>query len=238
MERVYEIAVEEDYDLVVVDTPPSQHALDFIDAPQRMFDLFEGRFLQILLKPTQAIGKRGIGLMRRSSERYLKFLERLTGYQFLSDLSEFFVGFSGMFQGFKERSERVRELLQQPDSSFLLVCAPEPSSLSEAERFFERLHGEHMPVGGMIVNRVHHGRGPDDLPDGISAELGALTEDADLTQRMLLSYAEQNALAHADRLSIASTEVAKKQMPIHQVPHFEHDLHSLEDIRSFAEKLY
>ena len=94
MERVYEIAVEEHYDLVVVDTPPSQHALDFIDAPQRMFDLFEGRFLQILLKPTQTIGKRSLLAFRRSSERYLKFLERLTGYQFLSDLSEFFLGFS------------------------------------------------------------------------------------------------------------------------------------------------
>ena len=118
------------------------------------------------------------------------------------------------------------------------MCAPEPSSLSEAERFFERLHGEQMPVGGMIVNRVHHARGPEELADGISAELHALTEDADLTERMLLSYAEQNALAHADRPSIASTAVAQKQMPIHQVPHFEHDLHSLEDIKNFANKLY
>jgi anion-transporting ArsA/GET3 family ATPase len=238
MERVYEIAIEEDYDLVVVDTPPSQHALDFIDAPQRMFDLFEGRFLKILLKPTKAIGKRSVNLVRRSSGRYLKFLERLTGYQFLTDLSDFFVGFSGMFEGFKERSERVRELLQQADSSFLLVCAPEPSSLSEAERFFERLHGEHMPVGGMIVNRVHRASGPEELTDDVGTELRTLTRNKELTERMLQSYQEQNALAHADGLSIQSTEVAKKQMPIHQVPYFEHDLHSLEDIQTFANKLY
>lgn len=244
MERVYEIATEQQYDLVVVDTPPSQHALDFIDAPKRMFDLFEGRFISLLLKPYQVIGKRSFEFLRRGSEQSLKFLEKITGNQFLAEISEFFLAFADMFEGFKERSERVRELLLQKDCSFLLVCAPEPASLDQAERFFQRLKGEDLPVGGMIVNRVHQAQGPDSLSasarrevDSLTSELGGDDNAATLAERLTQTYAEQHALAEADRAAIDSTQVARQQHAIHTVPHFERDLHSLEDIQAFAEKL-
>jgi anion-transporting ArsA/GET3 family ATPase len=243
MERVYEIAIENQYDLVVVDTPPSQHALDFIDAPKRMFDLFEGRFVALLLKPYQLIGKRSFEFFRRGSEKPLKFLEKLTGYQFLNELSEFFLAFTDMFEGFKQRSERVRELLLQDDSSFLLVCAPEPASLDQAERFFQRLRGEDLPVGGMIVNRVHQSSGPDQLSSAAQKavlQLAAFSGDdtePTLAERLLLTYRQQHALAQADRYAIEHTRVAAQGIGIHKVPHFEHDLHSLEDIQAFAGKL-
>ena len=205
MERVYEIAVDHDYDLIVVDTPPSQHALDFIDAPQRMFDLFEGRFLRILLKPAQALGKRSFDMFRRSSERSLRFMERLTGYEFLADLADFFLAFSDMFEGFKERSERVRELLGQPNSSFLLICAPEPASLNEAERFFQRLSGENLPIAGMIVNRVHVAKAPDspsqattDAIVRLAAQIDGDAGNGSLGERLMLTNREQHDLAHAE----------------------------------------
>ena len=241
MERVYEIASEGRYDLVVVDTPPSQHALDFIDAPKRMFDLFEGRFLKLLLKPYQVVGKRGLSLFRRGSEKSLKFLEKLTGYQFINELSEFFLVFTDMFEGFKERSERVRELLGQNDSSFLLVCAPEPASLNQAQRFFQRLRGEDLPVGGMIVNRVHIARGPDQLSANCQQEITDLEACVDgqpaLAQRLLETYQEQHDLALADQYTIDHTPVAQQQIAIQKVPHFERDLHSLQDLQAFAGKL-
>ncbi len=244
MERVYEIAVDHDYDLIVVDTPPSQHALDFIDAPQRMFDLFEGRFLRILLKPAQALGKRSFDMFRRSSERSLRFMERLTGYEFLADLADFFLAFSDMFEGFKERSERVRELLGQPNSSFLLICAPEPASLNEAERFFQRLSGENLPIAGMIVNRVHVAKAPDspsqattDAIVRLAAQIDGDAGNGSLGERLMLTNREQHDLAHADAASIESTEVARNGIAIQRVPLFEHDLHSLEDIQAFAGKL-
>jgi anion-transporting ArsA/GET3 family ATPase len=250
MERVYEIVIEDRYDLVVVDTPPSQHALDFIDAPRRMFDLFEGRFVALLLKPYQVVGKRSFEFLRRGSERPLKFMAKLTGYQFLAELAEFFLAFSDMFEGFKERSERVRELLLKDDSSFLLICAPEPGSLKQAEHFFHRLQGDSLPVGGMIVNRVHHARGPDSLGEAAQNEIrqfaaaldpaaapGQAGSETDLAERLLLCYREQHALAQADHYAISQTRVAEQRIAIHNVPHFEHDLHSLEDIQAFADKL-
>ncbi len=241
MERVYEIATENRYDLVVVDTPPSQHALDFIDAPKRMFDLFEGRFLKVLLKPYKVVGKSGLKLFKRGSERSLKFLEKLTGYQFLNDLSEFFLVFTDMFEGFKQRSERVRELLGQSDSSFLLVCAPEPASLGQAQRFFQRLRGEDLPVGGMIVNRVHIARGPEQLSASCHQEVAELADKvqgkAGLAQRLLETYQEQHDLALADQYTIENTPVAQQKIAIQKVPHFERDLHSLEDLEAFAGKL-
>lgn len=244
MERVYEIALLDQYDLVVVDTPPSQHAMDFIDAPKRMFDLFEGRFIALLLKPYRAIGKRGFSLLRRGSEQSLNFLEKLTGSQFIVELSQFFLAFADMFEGFKERSERVRELLMQSDCSFLLVCAPEPASLEQAERFFQRLRGEDLPIGGMIINRVHQASGPEQpaadswrAVEALAATIDEHGSQPSLAQRLQLTYAEQQDLAHEDREAIADTEVARQGIAIRRVPHFEHDLHSLEDIQAFARKL-
>jgi anion-transporting ArsA/GET3 family ATPase len=241
MERVYEIASENRYDLVVVDTPPSQHALDFIDAPKRMFELFEGRFLKVLLKPYKVVGKGGMKLFKRGSAKSLQFLEKLTGYQFLNDLSEFFLVFTDMFEGFKQRSERVRALLGQSDSSFLLVCAPEPASLGQAQRFFQRLRGEDLPVGGMIVNRVQIARGPQQLSADCQQEVSDLASSIkaapDLVQRLLDCYREQHDLALADAYTIENTPVAQQKIAIQKVPHFERDLHSLEDLEAFAGQL-
>ena len=155
MEKVYEMAEAATYDLLIVDTPPAQHALDFLEAPERLFDLFEGSFVNLLLQPYRVAGRIGFDLFRRSSDRLLKVFERITGYDVLADLSDFFLAFAGMSAGFKERSQRVLTMLRQANTSFLLICAPEPASLSQVDRFFARLSADGMPIGGVIINRVH-----------------------------------------------------------------------------------
>ena len=135
-------------------------------------------------------------------------------------------------------------MLLQDDSSFLLVSAPEPASMKQAERFFQRLKGEDLPVGGMIVNRVHNAPGPDSPAAASLEEIQRLASgcsdeaiDIPLDERLLQSYREQHALAQADNYAINHTRVAQQRIAIHSVPHFERDLHSLEDIQAFADKL-
>ncbi len=241
MEKVYEMAQSAAYDLLIVDTPPAQHALDFLEAPERLFDLFEGAFVNLLLQPYRVAGRIGFDIFRRSSDRALKVLERLTGYDVLADLSDFFLAFAGMSAGFKERSQRVLTMLRQPETSFLLICAPEPASLAQVDRFFTRLSADAMPIGGVVVNRVHQADSmlhaasltPHDialihsLPD---RHLGG----ADLAQRLLAAQRDQLMNAARDTAAIDATGWARSQVPVHRLPHFDRDLHSLADIAALS----
>ena len=243
MEKVFELAAAATYDLLVVDTPPAQHALDFLEAPERLFDLFEGSFVNLLLQPYRVAGRLGFDLFRRSSDRLLKVFERLTGYDVLADLSDFFLAFAGMSAGFKERSQRVLTMLREPQTSFLLICAPEPASLSQVDRFFARLSSDAMPIGGVIINRVHQA---DAIFDDSSYSLTqsdvsliAAAPDrhlggADLTHRLLDAYRDQLTLAALDRAAIEATDWARAKVPMHRVPHFDRDLHSLADVAAFS----
>ena len=243
MEKVYEMAEAATYDLLIVDTPPAQHALDFLEAPERLFDLFEGSFVNLLLQPYRVAGRIGFDLFRRSSDRLLRVFERITGYDVLADLSDFFLAFAGMSAGFKERSQRVLTMLRQANTSFLLICAPEPASLSQVDRFFARLSADGMPIGGVIINRVHQA---DAIADETSYSLtetdvvaiGAAPdlrlEGIDLTNRLLSAYRDQLTLAALDRAAIEATDWSRAAVPVHRVPHFDRDLHSLADVAAVA----
>jgi anion-transporting ArsA/GET3 family ATPase len=246
MEKVHEVAVSGEYDLLVVDTPPAQHALEFLDAPGRLFELFEGTMVQMLLEPYRIAGRFGFNLFRKSSERILHLLENLTGYQVLADLSEFFLAFSGMFEGFKERSQRVSELLASNQTSFLLICAPEQQSLMEMNSFFARLEKDRLPLGGLIVNRVHQAEGAGDpesfrLDEAAMASLDALPDDMangrPLRDRLLEAYREHLTLAVLDEAAIKSTDLVSRNIGVKMVPHFNRDLHNLEDLAEFAAAL-
>jgi anion-transporting ArsA/GET3 family ATPase len=246
MEKVYEMLQTERYDVLIVDTPPAQHALDFLEAPARLFDLFEGSFVNLLLQPYRVAGRFGFDLFRRSSDRLLKVFEKLTGYDVLADLSDFFLAFAGMSAGFKERSQRVLATLRRPETSFLLVCAPEPASLRQVDRFFARLNNESMPIGGVIVNRVHaavalfdessYALTSDDLAR-IEGTTDARFGGEDLAGRLMAAYRDQLTLAALDRAALDATDWARAGVPIHRVPHFDRDLHDLADIAAFAAAL-
>ena len=243
MEKVYEFAQGTAFDLLIVDTPPAQHALDFLEAPGRLFDLFEGSFVNLLLQPYRVASRFSFDLFRRSSDRLLKVFERLTGYDVLADLSDFFLAFAGMSAGFKERSQRVLSMLRQSDTSFLLICAPEPASLSQVDRFFGRLSKDAMPIGGVIINRVHQADAIFDessytlTPNDVALVASAsdrLMNGENLMHRLLAAYRDQLTLAALDRAAIDATDWARAKVAMHRVPHFDRDLHSLADVAAFA----
>jgi anion-transporting ArsA/GET3 family ATPase len=249
MERVLEAVQDGGFDLLVVDTPPSQHALDFLDAPRRLIDLLDGSMTGWLLRPYGFAARLQFQWFRQSSSAALKLLERVAGVQVLADLSEFLLAFSGMFDGFRERSHRVRSLLREPTSAFLLVCAPEPVSLSQVNRFDVRLSAEGLQVAGVLVNRVHA------APEGVDARVpgserlelsadqrAALADATDrsfsqepLPDRLAEIWREAVLLHRTDRLALAPLE--QRGLPLHTVPRWTRDLRSLTDLEAFAHQL-
>jgi len=138
------------WDLIIVDTPPSRSALDFLDAPERLSSLLDGRFIKLLLTPAKGparVFSAGFGLVTGA-------LNRVLGTQVLSDVQTFIAAFDTLFGGFRQRAEATYALLQAPGTAFLVVAAPEPDALREAAYFVERLSSEQMPLAGLVVNRV------------------------------------------------------------------------------------
>src|SRR5919204_278698 len=151
MEKLYELHQEARYDLLVLDTPPTRQALDFLEAPERMTRFIEGKSLQFFLKP----GRLGIRALGRSGGMLFSALKRITGIDLLQDLSEFFQSFGDMAEGFSERAKRVKEVLGNRRTTFLLVTAPEGDPIDEAIFFWRRLKDAKLPFGGVVVNKVH-----------------------------------------------------------------------------------
>src|SRR4029450_11731395 len=146
-----ELHQEARYDLLVLDTPPTRHALDFIDAPERMTRFIEGKSLQFFLKP----GRLGMRVIGRSGGALFSVLKRITGIDLLQDLSEFFQSFGDMARGFRERGQRVNELLGDKRTTFVLVTAREREPIDDAIYFWRRLSEAQLPFGGVVVNKVH-----------------------------------------------------------------------------------
>jgi anion-transporting ArsA/GET3 family ATPase len=249
MERVLEATQEGEQDLLIVDTAPSQHALDFLDAPGRLVSLLDGSMTGWLLRPYGLAARVQFDWFRQSSALTLKFFERLAGVQVLADLSDFLLAFSSMFDGFRERSHRVQALMREPSTAFLLVCAPEAASLSQVDRFAERLSGDGFGVAGVLVNRVHPG------PEGIDAavpgaeqlalsadDVGLLAaageaaySDMPLPDRLAELWREDVLLRRADLAALAP--LRNRDLPLHTVPRWMRDLHSMADLQAFADAL-
>ena len=152
MEKLFEIHQEGRFDFLVLDTPPSRNALDFLDAPKRLTQFIEGRGMQMFMKPTGMAAK----VVGKGSSVAFGMLKKVVGIDLLSDLGEFFQAFSGMVDGFRERAERVNELLADPSTSFMIVCGPQGEPIEEAVYFHRKLVEAKLPVGGVIVNKVHY----------------------------------------------------------------------------------
>jgi anion-transporting ArsA/GET3 family ATPase len=154
MEKLGQLRRADEWDLIVVDTPPSRSALDFLDAPQRLGRFLDGRLIRLLTAPA----KTGMSAMRVLNAGFAMMtgaLTRILGAQVLKDAQTFVTAFDTMFGGFRERAEATYRLLQAPGTAFLVVAAPEPDALREASYFVERLDAERMPLAGLILNRVH-----------------------------------------------------------------------------------
>jgi anion-transporting ArsA/GET3 family ATPase len=164
MEKVYQLSRSEDYDLIVLDTPPSQHALDFLDAPQRMLEFLDSRVVHLLIHPALSAGRFGFRLFQRGADRVLKIIQQISGMDFVSDLSEFLMAFEAMSEGFRTRATEVRDALAGPDAAFVLVAGPERESVLQASRFLDRLDRFHVHLVGLVANRVRTWPGGDPPP--------------------------------------------------------------------------
>jgi len=164
MEKVYELAEQKDVDLIVLDTPPSAHALDFLEAPERLLGFLDSRVVQLLLHPAFAAGRVGFRIFQRGAQRVLQILERVSGVGFLEDISEFLLAFEGMSEGFRARARRVQGLLFGPDTAFLVAAGPARESVLHAGAFLDRLEATRAGVAGIVVNRIHL------WPDGAASD--------------------------------------------------------------------
>jgi anion-transporting ArsA/GET3 family ATPase len=176
MEKVFQLCEQERFDLVIVDTPPAQHALDFLDAPQRMVDFLESRIVQILIHPAMAAGRFGFKVFHRGARKVLQLLEKVSGLGFLEDISEFLMAFEHMSEGFRDRALQVRELLLGPEASFILVAGPARESALQAEQLHHRLEATGVPLSAVLINRVHRWPGDSGVPP-LSADTPAAPAD-------------------------------------------------------------
>ncbi|HEU4812046.1 MAG TPA: ArsA-related P-loop ATPase, partial [Nocardioides sp.] len=184
------------YDLIVVDTPPSRSALDFLDAPERLSSFLDGRFIRLLLAPARGPAK----VMTAGLSLITNALTKILGAQVLRDMQTFVAAFDTLFGGFRQRAQKTFELLQADGTAFLVVAAPEPDAMREAAYFVERLSEDRMPLAGLIVNRAS------------PAAQGTLSADEAMTAAARLRKQEPGSLTagllrlHADRARMVERE--------------------------------
>lgn len=162
MEKLGQLRARDDWDLIVVDTPPSRSALDFLDAPGRLGSFLDGKFIRVLMAPAKVGGRAGMKFLNVGMSMMTGTLSKLMGASLLKDVQTFVAAMDTMFGGFRTRADATFQLLQAPGTAFLVVSAPEPDALREAAYFVERLAAERMPLAGLVLNRVH-GSGADQL---------------------------------------------------------------------------
>ncbi len=160
MEKLGQLRRADEWDLIVVDTPPSRSALDFLDAPQRLGRFLDGRLIRLLTGPTKTGGRAYLKLVTTGFTMVTGVITKVIGVQLLRDVQTFVAAFDTMFGGFRERAEDTYRLLQAPGTAFLVIATPEPDALREASYFVERLTSDQMPLAGLIVNRVHRSAAP------------------------------------------------------------------------------
>ncbi|MFJ8805597.1 ArsA family ATPase [Streptomyces sp. NPDC102490] len=162
MEKLGQLRARDEWDLIVVDTPPSRSALDFLDAPKRLGSFLDGKLIRVLLAPAKVGGRAGMKFLNVGMSMMTGVLGKVLGGPFLKDVQTFVAAMDSMFGGFRTRADATYKLLQASGTAFLVVAAPERDALREAAYFVERLAAEDMPLAGLVLNRVH-GSGADRL---------------------------------------------------------------------------
>ena len=233
MAKLYELDRSHDFDLIVLDTPPSRNALDFLDAPDRLTQFFEGRALQVFLRPTGLAAR----VMGRGTGMVFGVLKRVTGIDLLQDLAVFFRSLSGMIDGFKERAQAVNKLLADPGTVFLLVTSPEREPIDEAIFFWRKLKAARMPFGGVVVNRVHHDLLGDAEVEDVSAELAADLGDK-LAARVADNFRDYHVLARRDAQNIERLGKQLRDDRLLLIPYLDEDVHDVEGLARLDRYLF
>jgi len=249
MEKLGQLRLEADrdpdnprWDLIVVDTPPSRSALDFLDAPKRLGSFLDGRFIRLLAAPAKAGGRAYLKVFSAGVNIVTRTLTKVLGGQMLSDVQTFVAAFDTMFGGFRKRADHTYALLSDRTTTFIVVAAPERDALREASYFVDRLNEEEMPLAGLVINRMYRVSAP-----GLSAAraLGAAEELGDeesdsssaITQGLLRMHAIQAEIADRHE-SLARRFIAGHPgIPMVEVPAASGDIHDLVGLRAVGNAL-
>jgi anion-transporting ArsA/GET3 family ATPase len=253
MEQVFELHETGEFDLILVDTPPSQHALDFLEAPQRLIEFLDSRLVAMLIHPAFSAGRFGFRLFHRGTHRAIQLIERITGFGFLEDISEFLLAFEGMSDGFRERARSVRALLLGPTSAFFLIAGPGDESVRQATRFLDRLESFRVPLAGVLVNRIHQwpfGGSPVEDLHPSEANLATLrdalaaSEGNDFPAQLAAEAAANAATGYAAlvRSDAQSTQPLRERIANQNqfwacIPEFECDVHDLVSLGRIADRI-
>jgi anion-transporting ArsA/GET3 family ATPase len=232
MEKLYELSEEGGFDLIVVDTPPTRNALDFLDAPRRLTRFLENKVFRALMLPTRA----GLRVMGMAAQGLLKAISKVAGADIVRDAVTFFQAFEGMEEGFRTRAARVRELLAEQTTAFILVASPRPDSVDEAVHFSSKLTDAGMSATALIVNRVQ----PRFAEDSLLADLPAVPEGAEGSALADLVGNLQGFTAASDREEKTYGDLVADvaPAPVARVPLLNSDVHDLGGLATIADLLF
>ncbi|HVH43931.1 MAG TPA: ArsA-related P-loop ATPase, partial [Labilithrix sp.] len=238
------VAVKEDprYDLIVLDTPPTANALDFLDAPERLMEALDSATMKWFVEAFQSSGKFSLNLIAKSAATVLRAIGKITGGGFLEAMAEFISELNDLFGGFKERAIRVQKTLRGSDVAFVLVTSPSPPAIKEVLYFAERLAEAHMPRGALVVNRFRmpppfadEGVTEADAAAGVAARGLVLEEDA--PPRIVQSHGDAVKLARLDASHVRALEVSTNGMPTVRVAELETDVHDVQLLARLSDVL-
>jgi anion-transporting ArsA/GET3 family ATPase len=232
MEKLYELVEEGGFDLVVVDTPPTRNALDFLDAPRRLTHFLGNRVFQALMKPTRA----GLKFMGVAAQALLRTISKVAGADIVHDAVTFFQAFEGMEEGFRIRAARVRQLLAQEDTAFILVASPRSDSVEEAVHFAGKLAESEMSVTALVVNRVQ----PRFAHDDQLASLVRLEGDGpdDSLDQLIENLRGYTAASGREEQATAALVSKIAPAPVYRIPLLNSDVHDVSGLRRIADLLF
>jgi len=232
MEKLYELHGDAAYDLVVVDTPPTRHALDFLDAPRRLSHFLEHRLFRMLVAPRSGL----VRAVNVAAQTFLRSVSRVVGGDVIDDAIAFFQAFEGMEEGFRERADKVNDLLSdRVSTAFLLVASARRDTLQEARFFADRLQEAGIPVEGLIVNRVHPRFG-EGLAEAARSRAETLTGTP--LGDLYTNLADLQAVAAREREHLAGLSGAVASAPVVWVPFLGQDVHDLDGMAEVARLLF
>lgn len=243
MEKLGQLVATGRWDLVVVDTPPSRSALDFLDAPQRLSSFLDGRMIRLLSAPARAGGRGLRRIVGASFALFSKAVSTILGGQMLADASAFVQAFETLFGGFSERAAATYRLLRAPGTAFVVVASPEPDALREASYFVERLSAEDMPLAGLVLNRthpVHATLSGARSREGAEALEGGATRNGEserLTAAVLRLHADRVETAERERRVLGRFTRAHPAVAIVDVAAMAGDVHDLDGLREIGRRL-
>ncbi len=238
MEKLYELYADGDYDVIVIDTPPTRNALDFLDAPKRMGDFLDSKVLKWFLIPYMKAGGGLFKVANVAATAFLRLVKRIVGSDVLEDTAEFFGNLEGMYDGFKQRAKDVAALLQSDATSFVIVTSPAEESVTEATFFASRLNESNLNFGALVVNRVHPAWGdPIDVKPRQLARLEAGNDDARLLAKLLKNELAFSAVVKREESNL---DALARKVPRHRwvrVPYLEQEAVDFPGLVAITEQL-